>query len=71
MTCFRCDGLMVSITLKDTEGSSDSCNGWQCLLCGDITDSVITTNRKVRHEARRYEPRLQGHVNRSAKESRA
>lgn len=64
MTCLRCHGLMVSITLKDAEGSSDYSHGWQCLLCGDITDAVITINRKGRQEPRRYEPRLHGHVNR-------
>ena len=65
MNCLRCDGLMVSTTLEDAEGSSRCFSGWQCLLCGEIIDHVIAANRKGRHEPRRYEPRLQGHVNRT------
>jgi len=65
MTCLRCDGLMVSIELEDSESSIPSSNGWQCLLCGDITDAVIVTHRKGQPQPRRYEPRLQGYVTRS------
>ncbi|HKN87305.1 MAG TPA: hypothetical protein VJV04_10630 [Nitrospiraceae bacterium] len=56
---------MVSTTLEDAEGSSRCFSGWQCLLCGEIIDDVIAANRKGRQEPRRYEPRLQGHVNRT------
>jgi hypothetical protein len=56
---------MVATTLEDAEGSSRCSSGWQCLLCGEITDAVIAANRKGRQEPRRYEPRLQGHVNRT------
>lgn len=65
MNCLRCHGLMVPTKLEDTEGSTRCFNGWHCLLCGDITDAVIATNRKGHRKPRRYEPRLQGYVNRT------
>jgi hypothetical protein len=65
MNCLRCHGLMVPTKLEDAEGSTRCSSGWQCLLCGEVVDAVIAANRKGRHEPRRYEPRLQGHVNRT------
>lgn len=65
MNCLRCRGLMVSIKLEDSEGSSRCSSAWQCLLCGEVIDAVIAANRKGHPEPRRYEPRLQGHVNRT------
>jgi len=61
MNCLRCHGLMVPIRLEDA-GSSTLCfSGWQCLLCGEVIDSVIEANRKELHgpmgsrsHARRY-----------------
>jgi hypothetical protein len=49
MNCLRCHGLMVTIRLEDTGGSSLSFSGWQCLMCGEVIDSVINTNRKELH----------------------
>lgn len=49
MNCLRCHGLMVPIRLEDA-GSSTLCfSGWQCLLCGEVIDSVIDANRKGLH----------------------
>ncbi len=49
MNCLRCQGLMVTIRLEDA-GSSTLCfSGWQCLLCGEVIDSVIDANRKGLH----------------------
>jgi hypothetical protein len=49
MNCRRCQGLMVTIRLEDA-GSSTLCfSGWQCLLCGEVIDSVIDANRKGLH----------------------
>jgi hypothetical protein len=49
MNCLRCHGLMVTIRLEDP-GSSTLCfSGWQCLLCSEVIDSVIDTNRKGLH----------------------
>lgn len=31
--------------MKDSM-SGESISGWQCLLCGDVIDSVIEANRK-------------------------
>ena len=49
MQCLRCHGLMVTIRLEDAGGSSLCVSGWQCLICGEVTDSVINVNRKELH----------------------
>jgi hypothetical protein len=49
MNCLRCHGLMVTLRLEDVGGSSLRCSGWQCLMCGDVIDSVIKANRKQLH----------------------
>jgi hypothetical protein len=49
MKCLRCHGLMVTIRLEDAGGSSLCVSGWQCLICGEVTDSVINVNRKDLH----------------------
>lgn len=61
MHCLRCHGLMVTIWLEDAESSTLCFPGWQCLLCGEVIDSVIEANRKALHgpmwsrsHARRY-----------------
>jgi hypothetical protein len=46
MNCLRCHGLMVTIRLEDAGSSSLCFSGWQCLLCGEVIDSVINANRK-------------------------
>ena len=49
MNCLRRHGLMVTIRSEDA-GSSTLCfSGWQCLLCGEVIDSVIAANRKDLH----------------------
>jgi hypothetical protein len=49
MHCLRCHGLMVIIRLEDA-GSSTLCfSAWQCLMCGEVIDSLITANRKELH----------------------
>ena len=47
MTCERCDGLMVSEQICDLQGmNSDLCvDGYRCLLCGNLVDTVILENR--------------------------
>lgn len=47
MTCERCNGLMVSERIYDLQGmNSDLCvNGYRCLLCGNLVDTVILENR--------------------------
>ena len=46
MNCLRCHGLMVTIRLEDAGSSSLCFPGWQCLMCGNVIDSVIKENRK-------------------------
>lgn len=50
MNCPRCRGLMVTVRLEDAGSSSLSYSGWQCLLCGEVTDHGIKANRKGHHE---------------------
>ena len=47
MHCLRCHGLMVTLRLEDVGSSSLCFSGWQCLMCGEVNDPVITANRKI------------------------
>jgi hypothetical protein len=47
MHCLRCHGLMVTIRLEDVGSSSLFSSAWQCLMCGEVIDSVIAANRKA------------------------
>ena len=49
MHCLRCHGLMVTLRLEDAGSSSLCFSGWQCLMCGEVNDPVITANRKGLH----------------------
>jgi hypothetical protein len=49
MNCLRCHGLMVALRLEDAGGSSLRFSGLQCLLCGEVIDSVIKANRQQLH----------------------
>ena len=49
MNCLRCHGLMVTIQLEDAGSSSLCFSGWQCMLCGEVIDSVIKANRQQQH----------------------
>ncbi len=49
MRCLRCHGLMRAINMQDAV-SGESVSGRQCLLCGEIIDSVIEANRKYHRE---------------------
>jgi hypothetical protein len=60
MICPRCRGLMVPIRLEDVESSSLCFSGWQCLLCGEVTDHGIAANRDGHHEPRPNRARPQG-----------
>ena len=43
MTCERCGGMSVAAHFEgDRAWEYD---GWKCLICGNITDSIIITNR--------------------------
>lgn len=60
MSCARCQGLMVRITIEDAGGSSSVFSGWHCLLCGDVTDAGIQANRKARQEPIKSRARPRG-----------
>jgi hypothetical protein len=49
MNCLRCHGLMVALRLEDAGSSSLCFSGWQCLMCGEVIDSVIQANRQQLH----------------------
>ncbi len=60
MSCRRCHGLMRRIRLEDI-GSTIGCwSGWQCLLCGNVTDPGIAANRKQPFDPRRNGARPPG-----------
>jgi hypothetical protein len=43
MTCERCGGLSIARHFEG--GQAWEYDGWECLICGDITDPLIMTNR--------------------------
>ena len=45
MTCERCGGLSIAAHFEG--GQAWAYDGWECLLCGNITDPVIMTNRNA------------------------
>ena len=53
MTCERCNGLMVSERIYDFQGmSSDLCvDGYRCLICGNLVDTLILKNRSPSPDA--------------------
>jgi len=51
MTCKRCGGLTIARHFEG--GQAWEYDGWECLICGDITDPLIMTNRDAQaHGAR-------------------
>jgi hypothetical protein len=53
---------MVRIDLEDAGSSTYCFSGWQCLLCGEVTDPGIEANRECRAEPRRNGARPPGTV---------
>ena len=49
MTCHRCEGLMALEIFQDLLDDTGQINfdAWHCLVCGEITDHVIITNRRT------------------------
>ncbi len=61
MSCSRCHGLMVTITMKET-ATSEHVSGWRCLLCGETVDPGIEANRRGHQEPPRTRARPPGTV---------
>ena len=51
MTCTRCEGLMVPDDLVDLQESYHPMwlNGYRCLSCGNVVDTLIQRHRMVRN----------------------
>ncbi|MHB1287604.1 MAG: hypothetical protein ACYCYP_13830 [Leptospirales bacterium] len=45
MTCPKCKGWMVREEFRDIYEDFIKYDGWRCLLCGQIVDTVILHNR--------------------------
>jgi hypothetical protein len=43
MTCERCGGMSVAAHFEG--GQAWEYDGWKCLICGNVTDPLIITNR--------------------------
>jgi len=54
MTCERCGGLSVSRHFEG--GQAWEYDGWECLICGNITDPLIMTNRDAQAHGTRGRP---------------
>jgi hypothetical protein len=54
VNCLRCGGFMIPVRMTEVP-TSESIGGRRCLLCGEMTDSVIEANRRSHQE-----PRLSG-----------
>jgi hypothetical protein len=51
---------MVAAALMDVGRSTDRHAGWQCLMCGEVTDPGIAANRKGHCEPKRNGARPPG-----------
>jgi hypothetical protein len=50
MQCSRCSGEMAYEFFQDMEDDTGNIMfyGWRCIICGEILDPVIVSNRKNR-----------------------
>ena len=50
MSCPRCSGFMISETFQDLrDDTGHLCfQGYRCMVCGEILDAQIASNRKHR-----------------------
>ncbi|MFI5305481.1 MAG: hypothetical protein ACHQYP_11905 [Nitrospiria bacterium] len=48
MQCHRCKSEMYVERFQDLQATGDpTFTGWKCLICGEIFDSVIFSNRTL------------------------
>ena len=57
MKCARCNGLMTAVTMEEP-ATGDSVRGLRCLLCGEVIDSIIATNRQGHRQPVKNRARL-------------
>ena len=57
MQCARCDGLMTAVKMEEA-ATGDSVGALRCLLCGEVIDSVIATNRQAHRQPIKNRARL-------------
>jgi hypothetical protein len=50
MDCPRCHGKMVYEVFEDLQDDTGRINfdGWRCVMCGEIVDPIILSNRQLR-----------------------
>lgn len=50
MECPRCQGSMVYEVFEDLRDDTGQLNfqGWRCIICGEILDPIILSNRQSR-----------------------
>ncbi|HXC61599.1 MAG TPA: hypothetical protein VNV63_02895 [Nitrospiria bacterium] len=50
MECPRCQGSMVYEVFEDLRDDTGQLNfqGWRCIICGEILDPTILSNRELR-----------------------
>ena len=50
MQCPRCQGFMVGDVWEDLRDNTGACSftRWRCILCGEVVDPIILTNRESR-----------------------
>jgi hypothetical protein len=58
MHCLRCQGLLVSVQMRDM--GQPLVTGWRCLLCGEMTDPGIEANRASHVPPTRNRARVPG-----------
>jgi hypothetical protein len=45
MCCQRCHGLMIRDSFVDLRDGGLSFDGWRCINCGEVLDSLVLTHR--------------------------
>ncbi len=59
MRCLRCQGLLITIEMRDLYGTV-AVPGWRCLLCGATTDPGIAANQAKQSQPMPSRARLPG-----------
>ncbi len=60
MQCPRCQGVMITIWMKELWNGDAAVTGWRCLLCGEASDPVIEANRRKHYQPLKSRARVPG-----------